>query len=80
MEETRRAYRERDSMWQQRRQQFGPQSGSQFGPGFGPGFIPQVPQMGIPQRGQQQNIGAPQFGPQFGPGFGNNSYNPNRSR
>ena len=63
MQENRRRFQERDEMWQQRRQQFGPQ---QFGPGFGgpqfgPGFAP-------PQ-GQQQN---PQqhspFGPQFGPG------------
>ncbi len=83
MEETRRRYRDRDSMWQQRRQQFGPQGGQfgpqfgpQFSPQFGPGFVPQVPQMGNPQRGQQQNNVMPQFGPQFGPGFNNT----NRSR
>ena len=83
MEETRRRYRDRDSMWQQRRQQFGPQGGQfgpqfgpQFAPQFGPGFVPQVPQMGNPQRGQQQNNVMPQFGPQFGPGFNNT----NRSR
>ena len=82
MEEISRRYRERDSIWQQRRQQFGPQSGPQFSPGGfgsgfgGSGFIPQVPQMGFPQRGQQQNNGIPHYGPQFGPGFNNT----NRSR
>ena len=84
MEESRRRYRERDSLWMQRRQQFGPQS--QFGPGFGPqpqfgpGFDPQS---GFPQNGPQFSPGTspqypyPQNAPQFGPGTNNNS---NRSR
>ena len=60
MEENRRRYRERDSIWQQRRQQFGPQQ--QFGPGFGPQFN---------QPGQQNNNQQrPYNGFQFGrPGF-----------
>ena len=84
MEESRRRYRERDSLWMLRRQQFGPQS--QFGPGFGPqpqfgpGFDPQS---GFPQNGPQFGPGSgqqypyPQYAPQFGPGTNNNS---NRSR
>jgi hypothetical protein len=62
MQENRQRYQQRDSMWMQRRQQFGPQFGqpNQFGPGFGgPGFGP-----GNQQNSQQQYN---PFGPQFGP-------------
>lgn len=92
MQENRRRFRNgaQDSIWQQRRQQFGPQNGqpgpqsqygpgfggAQFGPGFGPGFG--SPQGGFPQNGQQFTPQyGPQYGPQFGPGSNNNS---NRSR
>ena len=66
MQENRRRYESRDSIWQQRRQQFGPQ-GQQFGPQG------QFPQGQYPQ-GQ---FGNPGFGggPQYGPGF-----NPQRGR
>lgn len=61
MEENRRRYHERDSIWQQRREQFGPQG---LQPQFGaPQFTPQYG----PQYGPQY---APQYGPQFGPQFG----------
>ena len=59
MQENRNRFRERDSIWQHRRQQFGPQFGSpQFGPQFGPG-------------GPQGSQGYPQGGPQFTPPQGN---------
>jgi hypothetical protein len=65
MEENRRRYHERDSIWQQHREQFGPQG---LQPQFGaPQFTPQHgPQYG-PQYAPQY---APQYGPQFGPQFG----------
>lgn len=65
MEENRRRYHERDSIWQQRREQFGPQGlqpqfgAPQFTPQYGPQYGPQY----APQYG-------PQYGPQFGPQFG----------
>lgn len=65
MEENRRRYHERDSIWQQRREQFGPQGlqpqfgAPQFNPQYGPQYGPQY----APQYG-------PQYGPQFGPQFG----------
>ena len=63
MEENRKRFHDRDSIWQQRRQQFAPQS--QYGPQFG------IPQFGIPQFGPQQQV-VPQFGgPQFGRPYGN---------
>ena len=73
MQENRRRYQERDSIWMQRRQQFGPQSGNQFGPGFGPGYGPGFgqgfnPQM-APQGGQQNQNPQQHYNPfgQFGP-------------
>ncbi len=76
MEENRRRYRERDSIWQQRRQQFGPQQpfgpqqqfGPQqpFGPGFGSGFGGQFNQPGQQNYNQQRPYNGPQFGR---PGF-----------
>jgi hypothetical protein len=65
MEENRRRYHERDSIWQQHREQFGPQG---LQPQFGaPQFTPQHgPQYG-PQYAPQYG---PQYGPQFGPQFG----------
>ena len=72
MEENRRRYRERDSIWQQRRQQFGPQQPfgpqQQFGPQqpFGPGFGPQFNQPGQQNYNQQRPYNGPQFGH---PGF-----------
>ena len=63
MEENRKRFHDRDSIWQQRRQQFAPQS--QYGPQFG------IPQFGGPQFGPQQQA-VPQFGgPQFGRPYGN---------
>lgn len=65
MEENRRRYHERDSIWQQHREQFGPQGlqpqfgAPQFTPQYGPQYGPQY----APQYG-------PQYGPQFGPQFG----------
>ena len=65
MEENRRRYHERDSIWQQRREQLGPQGlqpqfgAPQFTPQYGPQYGPQY----APQYG-------PQYGPQFGPQFG----------
>ena len=65
MEENRRRYHERDSIWQQHREQFGPQGlqpqygAPQFTPQHGPQYGPQY----APQYG-------PQYGPQFGPQFG----------
>ena len=54
MEENRRRYHSQDSIWQQRRQQFGPQNNaSPFTPPFGGG--PQMPQGGTP------GWGGPQF-------------------
>ena len=64
MEENRRRYRERDSIWQQRRQQFGPQQ--QFGPGFGSGFGGQFNRQGQQNYNQQRPYNGPQFGH---PGF-----------
>ena len=63
MQENRRRFESRDSIWQQRRQQFAPQG--QFPQGgqpnqFGPGFVP-----------------GPGFGSGFGPGFGP-GFNPQR--
>ena len=83
MEENRKRYHERDSIWQQRREQFAPQ-GQQFGnPQFG------GPQFGGPQFGGQQ-FGGPQFGgqgQQFGgqqgsqqPSFPGGQYGPGRNR
>lgn len=65
MEENRRRYHERDSIWQQHRERFGPQGlqpqfgAPQFTPQYGPQYGPQY----APQYG-------PQYGPQFGPQFG----------
>ena len=65
MEENRRRYHERDSIWQQRREQLGPQGlqpqfgAPQFTPQYGPQYGPQY----APQYG-------PQYGSQFGPQFG----------
>ena len=65
MEENRRRYHERDSIWQQHREQFGPQGlqpqfgAPQFTPQHGPQYGPQY----APQYGAQYG---PQFGPQFG--------------
>ena len=65
MEENRRRYHERDSIWQQRREQLGPQGlqpqfgAPQFTPQYGPQYGPQY----APKYG-------PQYGPQFGPQFG----------
>ena len=65
MEENRRRYHERDSIWQQRREQLGPQGlQPQFGtPQFTPQYGPQYGPQYAPQYG-------PQYGPQFGPHFG----------
>ncbi len=65
MEENRRRYHERDSIWQQRREQLGPQGlQPQFGtPQFTPQYGPQYGPQYAPQYG-------PQYGPQFGPQFG----------
>ena len=61
MQENRRRFESRDSIWQQRRQQFGPQ-----GPQGQP-FMPQGQQ--FPQMGQPGQFGAPGFGgSQFRPG------------
>ena len=73
MQENRRRFENRDSIWQQRRQQFNPGFGA---PGFGgPGFG--GPGFGAP------GFGAPGFGgPGFGggaPGFGNPQYRPEES-
>lgn len=71
MQENRHRYQSRDSIWQQRRQQFGPQG--QFGPQVQP-FGPQSQPFG-------PGFGAPQYGPGFGgPQFGPGSNNPSRSR
>ncbi|MBR5707181.1 MAG: hypothetical protein IKX55_06380 [Bacteroidaceae bacterium] len=61
MQENRRRFESRDSIWQQRRQQFGPQ-GRQGQP-----FVPQGQQ--FPQMGQPGQFGAPGYGgSQFRPG------------
>ena len=66
IEETRRRYRERDSVWQQRRQQFSPQYGPQYTPQYGPQYNPYGSQSGPQmQPGGQFN---PYGGPQFVPG------------
>ena len=73
MEENRRRFENRDSIWQQRRQQFNPGFGA---PGFG------GPGLGGPGFGAP-GFGAPGFGgPGFGggaPGFGNPQYRPEES-
>ena len=70
MQENRRGFHNQDSIWQQRRQQFGPQYNPQQYMPFGPQG-PQMPQG--PQGGFQQNSGrpTPQYGPQYNP-RGNN--------
>ncbi len=71
MEENRRRYHERDSIWQQHREQFGPQG---LQPQFGaPQFTPQHG----PQYGPQY---APQYGPQYGPQFGPQFGGPDNNR
>jgi len=61
MQENRRRFQQRDSMWQQRRQQFAPQG--QFPQG-------QFPQGQFPQSGQPNQFGPGFGGSQFRPGFG----------
>lgn len=67
IEETRRRYRERDSVWQQRRQQFSPQYGPQYTPQYGPQYNPYGSQSG-PQNMQPGGQFNPYGGPQFVPG------------